>query len=129
MGSSEGSRSRILAAAARWGFSAAILIMLETTAHAQAAAVPELRELVIHVMHWIAMLLEICGVATIAAGAVGSTVVFLSERLKAGWDKPVRRYRANLGRGILLGLEFLIAADIIGTVAVTPRVWACSRRS
>ena len=26
----------------------------------------------------------------------------------------------NLGRGILLGLEFLVAADIIGTVAVAP---------
>ena len=31
-----------------------------------------------------------------------------------------RRPIANLGRGILLGLEFLVAADIIGTVAVTP---------
>jgi hypothetical protein len=29
-------------------------------------------------------------------------------------------YRANLGRAILLGLEFLVAADIIGTVAVDP---------
>ncbi len=29
-------------------------------------------------------------------------------------------FRADLGRGILLGLEFLVAADIIGTVAVTP---------
>lgn len=28
--------------------------------------------------------------------------------------------RQNLGRGILLGLEILIAADIIRTVAITP---------
>ena len=28
--------------------------------------------------------------------------------------------RADLGRGILLGLELLIAADIIGTVVVEP---------
>ena len=28
--------------------------------------------------------------------------------------------RSNFGRSILLGLEFLIAADIINTVAVTP---------
>ena len=32
----------------------------------------------------------------------------------------LRSYRANLGRGILLGLEFLIAADIIGMVAIVP---------
>ena len=29
-------------------------------------------------------------------------------------------YRADLGRAILLGLEFLVAADIIGTVAIEP---------
>ena len=32
----------------------------------------------------------------------------------------LQEFRANLGRGILLGLELLVAADIIGTVAVTP---------
>ena len=29
-------------------------------------------------------------------------------------------YRQNLGRAILLGLEFLVAGDIIRTVAVSP---------
>jgi uncharacterized membrane protein len=36
------------------------------------------------------------------------------------WEKAYEGFRADLGRGILLGLEFLVAADIIGTVAVTP---------
>jgi uncharacterized membrane protein len=31
-----------------------------------------------------------------------------------------RQYRQQLGRSILLGLELLVAADIIRTVAVTP---------
>ncbi|MBL8395635.1 MAG: DUF1622 domain-containing protein [Candidatus Accumulibacter sp.] len=31
-----------------------------------------------------------------------------------------RQIRQDIGRGILLGLEFLVAADIIRTVAVTP---------
>lgn len=31
-----------------------------------------------------------------------------------------RQVRQDIGRGILLGLEFLVAADIIRTVAVTP---------
>lgn len=31
-------------------------------------------------------------------------------------------FRSNLGRSILLGLEFLVAADIINTVAVEPSV-------
>jgi hypothetical protein len=50
-------------------------------------------------------------------------------RLGAGSAAPDRRgggggSRADLGRGILLGLELLVAADIIGTVAVTPTLRA-----
>jgi uncharacterized membrane protein len=39
-----------------------------------------------------------------------------------GWRAAngYRQLRLDLGRGILLGLEFLVAADIIRTVAVTP---------
>ena len=33
---------------------------------------------------------------------------------------PHRRLRQDIGRGILLGLELLVAADIIRTVAVDP---------
>ena len=33
---------------------------------------------------------------------------------------PYRRLRQDMGRGILLGLELLVAADIIRTVAVDP---------
>ncbi len=64
--------------------------------------------------------LETVGVAVIVGGAVVSTVVFFREGLLRKWDAAFRGYRANLGRGILLGLEFLVAADIIGTVAITP---------
>jgi uncharacterized membrane protein len=35
-------------------------------------------------------------------------------------DQAIATFRSNLGRAILLGLEFLVAADIINTVAVTP---------
>ncbi len=35
-------------------------------------------------------------------------------------EAPYRRFRQDLGRGILLGLEFLVAADIVRTVAMTP---------
>lgn len=120
MGIREGLRGREMGIAVLWAFGGAMLMMLEGPAHGQATSVSELREPVTHAMHWIAMVLEICGVATIALGAIGSTAVFFSSRRGGGWDEPIREYRANLGRGILLGLEFLIAADIIGTVAVTP---------
>jgi uncharacterized membrane protein len=61
------------------------------------------------------------GAAIIVLGAIVSSFYFLWQLLKAGvLTEAYHAYRANLGRGILLGLEFLIAADIIGTVAVEP---------
>lgn len=80
----------------------------------------EMRAPIIHALHWIATAIEAVGVAIIVVGAIVSTVLFLRHGVGGKWDEAFRRYRANLGRGILLGLEFLVAADIIGTVAVTP---------
>jgi uncharacterized membrane protein len=52
-------------------------------------------------------------------GLVWGTVRFF-WRIRAGQSDPFRHYRADVGRGILLGLEFLVAADIIATVAIEP---------
>lgn len=57
------------------------------------------------------------GVAVIALGALISAAGAI-PRLKTG--TAYRVFREQLGRSILLGLEFLVAADIIRTVAVTP---------
>ena len=57
------------------------------------------------------------GVAVIAVGALISAAGAI-PRLKTG--AAYRVFREQLGRSILLGLEFLVAADIIRTVAVTP---------
>lgn len=64
--------------------------------------------------------LETIGVVVIVFGAIGATLLFFREGLAGQWEAALRGYRANLGRGILLGLEFLVAADIIGTVAIAP---------
>jgi uncharacterized membrane protein len=72
-------------------------------------------------MHVIASCFEAVGVAIIVTGAVVATGVFVAGGFgNVGWPEAFRLYRANLGRAILLGLELLVAADIIGTVAVTP---------
>jgi uncharacterized membrane protein len=69
----------------------------------------------------VSMLIEAAGVIVIVTAAVVATLAFVLGGLSNGdWQGALRRYRANLGRGILLGLELLVAADIIGTVAVTP---------
>ncbi|UKA77153.1 DUF1622 domain-containing protein [Arthrobacter sp. FW306-07-I] len=69
--------------------------------------------------------LDFAGVAVMVIGALVSVPLALRRRnLPAGGGRPGRslykEYRQLLGRSILLGLELLVAADIIRTVAVTP---------
>lgn len=59
------------------------------------------------------------GVAIVVIGAAYATTRFLVVKPPAGVDR-YRDYRQNLGRAILLGLEFLVAGDIIRTVVVAP---------
>jgi uncharacterized membrane protein len=67
---------------------------------------------------WIAQGLEAAGLLVLVAGAVATSAIFLRRGLAAGgWAEAYGRYRADLGRAILLGLELLVAADIAGTVA------------
>lgn len=63
--------------------------------------------------------LEGAGVAVIVFGGCVATLLFLRALLRPGpFLEKYRRYRANLGRAILLGLEFLVAGDIIATILV-----------
>lgn len=61
--------------------------------------------------------IDAVGVGVMVLGGIVATVAAVTRGLDAG---TYRRYRQQLGRSILLGLEFLVAADIIRTVAVTP---------
>lgn len=64
-----------------------------------------------------AIILELIG-AGIIVGSVGlATLVFLAKGFRErAWRDAYTNYRANLGRGILLGLELLVGADIISTI-------------
>jgi uncharacterized membrane protein len=62
------------------------------------------------------------GVAIVVVGLVIASAMFLSRALRSDQFDPIfRSYRQGLGRAILLWLEFLVAGDIIRTVAVDPR--------
>jgi len=70
---------------------------------------------------WITHAVEIAGIAIIVTGAFGSLAAFLWAMLRGGERRTsVGAFRSNLGQSILLGLEFLVAADIINTVGVEP---------
>ena len=72
-------------------------------------------------VEWVGKVVDGAGVALMIAGAVLATAV-AARRTVARDPDAYRLYRRQLGRSILLGLELLVAADIIRTVAVTPTV-------
>ncbi|HEX2187990.1 MAG TPA: DUF1622 domain-containing protein [Longimicrobiaceae bacterium] len=64
---------------------------------------------------------EVAGISVMVLGAIAATLLFLRRSLvKREFEAAYHRYRSHLGRSILLGLELMVAADIIGTVAVEP---------
>ncbi|MBV6657070.1 MAG: DUF1622 domain-containing protein [Devosiaceae bacterium] len=70
------------------------------------------------VLHGIVLALEIAGIAAIVIGTLVSLYHYgAGLRRSDPHEACFRGLRANLGRSILLGLEFLVAADIIKTVA------------
>jgi uncharacterized membrane protein len=77
-------------------------------------------EIFTEAVHWVGRGIEIVGIAIRLSGAA-ALMRYLAERLRRVPKKEaVGDFRSDLGRSILLGLEFLVAADIIGTVAIEP---------
>ncbi len=66
-------------------------------------------------IHFIGTGLELSGVLVILLGALWS--VYMTTQCK---DKRYETFRMNLGKSILLGLELLVAGDIINTVGIKP---------
>ena len=61
--------------------------------------------------------LTLAGVAILVAGIVLATWWFIRDGSRTGnWQSAYPDYRSNVGRGILLGLELLVGADIIATI-------------
>ena len=78
-------------------------------------------ENIISLIEQSARVLEVVGICVILIGTLAASAVFLWRLWRrAEFANAYVRYRRGLGRAILLGLEFLVGADIIGTVAVEP---------
>ncbi|MEX2494930.1 MAG: DUF1622 domain-containing protein [Woeseia sp.] len=71
------------------------------------------------IAEWCAALVEALGISIITGIAVYTVLYAAIQLLKKETTEAIfLKVRQRLGRGILLGLEFLVAADIIHTVAV-----------
>lgn len=71
-------------------------------------------------MEMVGNIIDIFGVFIMIVGILGATIWFFILMQREGAAKAYVGYRQTVGRSILLGLEFLVAGDIIRTVAVAP---------
>ena len=80
-----------------------------------------LESFAVAIAHAVTRIVALTGIAIIALGAFSTLLLFLYRlTTHQDRDKAVADFRSSLGRVILVGLEFLVAADIINTVAVQP---------
>src|SRR5262249_27257997 len=61
--------------------------------------------------------IEAAAAAVIVAGLVWSTTAFLRKRMG---EPQYEAYKIRIGRSLLLGLEVVVAADIVKTIAASP---------
>ncbi len=71
-------------------------------------------------IHLITRIVEVAGIAIIVIGAFASLCRALWALTRQPQRTVIATFRSDLGQAILLGLEFLVAADIINTVAIEP---------
>ena len=61
--------------------------------------------------------IEIIAALVIVGGLIWSTYLFLRRRMA---EQHYETYKVRIGRSLLLGLELVVAADIVKTIAVAP---------
>jgi uncharacterized membrane protein len=70
---------------------------------------------------YVAVAIEVLAVAIIILGIAWATSSYLARfRQPSISSIAYRRYRVRLGRTLQLGLEILVAADVVRTVALDP---------
>ena len=71
------------------------------------------------IVHIVGLSIDGLGVLVLVVGVLLAGYRYLRTKPRTD-DAAYRRLRQDLGRAILLGLELLVAGDIIRTVAVAP---------
>jgi uncharacterized membrane protein len=81
-------------------------------------AIPIIRQ----VIEWAALAIEVIGAAVIVAGVLKVAITRGTVRYLFRLDQPsaYQSYKHQMGKTLLLGLEFLVAGDVVRTVALDP---------
>jgi uncharacterized membrane protein len=73
-------------------------------------------------IEWAALGIEMLGALVIVAGVLRVAITRGTVRFLLKLDEPgaYESYKHQMGRSLLLGLEFLVAGDVVRTVALDP---------
>lgn len=82
----------------------------------------EAMEIMRRLIEWISLSIEMLAVAVIVAAIIAAVRPRGMLRIGRSSERSdaFSSYKQRMGRGLLLGLELLLAADIVGTVATPP---------
>jgi len=74
------------------------------------------------VFEWAALAIEVLGAGVIVAGVIKIAITRGTIRYLFQLGKPgaFESYKHQMGKSLLLGLEFLVAGDVVRTVALEP---------
>lgn len=70
--------------------------------------------------HRTSEMIEAVAVGAISVAVIAAIVAGLVEGIRSGWTRAFDRFKRFVARGLLVGLDLLIAADAIETVTVEP---------
>jgi uncharacterized membrane protein len=84
---------------------------------AAAAALAQLEAGTSHWLRIVGLAIEVAAAAAIVTGLVWATAVYIRNRMG---EPHYETYKIRIGRSLLLGLEVVVAADIVKTIAVAP---------
>lgn len=87
----------------------------DSTMDANIAPLPAFESTASSSIHLVGVGIEIFGVFVIVAGITWSTYLCVHWHTSAN---PYDEYKIRIGRSLLLGLEVLVAADIVKTIAI-----------
>ena len=76
---------------------------------------PDVDALLSHWIHLVGVGIEAFGVFVIVAGIAWSSFIFIRRHMD---ERHYDAYKIRIGRSLLLGLEILVAADIVKTIAI-----------
>ncbi len=76
---------------------------------------------VLEIVEYVAFAIEVLAVVVIAIGVVYAfSVYFVGRTNSSSGQRIIKEFRERLGHTLLTGLEILVAADVIRTVALEP---------